>query len=106
MWAVALVAAEPCREQGQGRADALAPGRDHVAGELGDERHLALQPLEDEVVDRGEVVRHQLLDQRQRRRWRWPLAGGCCRAVPRRAPSFKRAPLRPSGWTACQRPRR
>src|SRR3546814_8697035 len=53
--ALALVAAELGRGQGQHRPQPLAAGGDDVAGELRDQRHGRLHVLHDEAVDRLQV---------------------------------------------------
>jgi hypothetical protein len=62
--ATALVAAHPRAGEGQQRAQALAAGRDDVAGQLRDQRHGRLHVRADHLVDRLQVVRAQPLQRR------------------------------------------
>ena len=59
---------QPRAGQGQHRPHALAAAGDEMAGELGDQGHLALHPLEDDGVDMVEVGRDQLEHRVERRR--------------------------------------
>src|SRR5690242_2053944 len=54
--AIAAIAAEPRRGEGEHRPQPLAPGRDDVPGELRDERDRAAHALEDERVDALHIV--------------------------------------------------
>ncbi len=75
---LAPIAAHPGRQEREHRPDALAAGRDQVAGELGDQPDLALQPVEDQPVDPVEVGRDQGLRLRERRPRRFGTLR-CCR---------------------------
>ena len=59
-WRVPWIIEQPRAGQGQHRPHPLAAAGDEVAGQLGDQRHLALHPVEDDRVDVVEVGRDQL----------------------------------------------
>ena len=57
--AVAAIAAQPGAAEGQHRAQPLAAGRDDMPGELRDQRHRAVHPLDDQRVDPVEIALQQ-----------------------------------------------
>ena len=57
--AVAAIAAQPRRGQGQHRPQPLAAGGDDMAGKLRDQRHRAVHALDDGAVHQGEIATHQ-----------------------------------------------
>ena len=65
--AVAAVAAQPRASEGQHRAQPLAAGRDDVAGELRDQRHRAVHPIDNELVHPAEIVAEQPKQRIERR---------------------------------------
>ncbi len=64
----ARIIEQPRAGEGQHRPHPLAAAGDQVAGELGDQRDVALHPLEDDRVDMVEIGRDELDHRIERRR--------------------------------------
>src|SRR5262249_33621499 len=59
LMAKALVTAKPRGGHGQHRPQTLASSGDQMSGKLRDERHRTLHALQDQLIDRGHVLRQE-----------------------------------------------